>query len=404
MNISNNVKVAAGLAISGGLAVGGWLVIEGVFRDRIADLNALHRLHLADRRSAWDLEASGRRLEDQRADQRRLVRQHEELIAAFGGPVSAAARNPRTDIAGMLRDVCELCAGETGATRVEVDRFTEFSLVIDMERVGPEPAPEKIIHCVLRHCAAYVHAIQFHRRGIVVAELDRRAIESVADWGAASDETVRRLVAEMNEASGVSVASADAGASQEHSGDDENLPLRTQRLKKALNQMDAAANHSIQKINGAVRLQLEALNAQSARSANEFAAATDQLTESARVLSEAKAFFIAPVDYYRRMMVEAGLDQLYIDAETRSRRKVEDAVKSSLALEIIAKAEKRGQTVGRLLQLMRDAGGTWSYDLLTRQFQFDYPETAKDYRKIAEQMALDSADLEAAFDRWKSAK
>lgn len=400
MNTPGLFRITVTFAVFVGLTVGGLIAIEGLFRDRTEDLNAMHRLHLASRRSDWEKDAAGRVVDEQRAGQQRLVRRHEEMVLALGGPVAAAAKNPDADLAGMLRAICGLCVGNQSATQLSVERFTEFNLAVDLDLVPSGQSPEEILLCVLRHGSAYVNRMRFHRRGLIVAELDRRAIESISDWGAASLDTVRQLVAEMDEVRGVVATPVAIRPSPAGRDEDEgNMSHRSQLSKQALTRLGDAVSNSIQAINQAVRLQTAALGFENARGVNEITTARAQLLESGQILGDARAFFGDPAEFYRRVMVEVGLDRLYIDAELRSRRLL-DAVNAPLALEIIAKAERRGRTAGQLLQVMGDALGTWTYDRLTRNFQFDSPQTAAAYRAAADQLSQDAAELDAALVRW----
>ncbi len=392
-------RVATVLLVLIAVTMGGVFAIEAVYRDRASELEARHRLHLVARESAWNTETDERMQADQREDQDRLVRQHEEMIQAFGGPVAAAAKNPQVNIAGMLGDVCRECTGVNGATRLTVERFTEFHLAIESERLGTDRNLDEIILCVLKHCAFYVHQIQILRQGLVVAALDRRAIELTPDWSHATVETVRAGLEEMENDGRVG---KDDPALRWAALEDEegNLTVRASRWKKALAKLDEAANRSIQSINRAVQFQRQALLAQRVGSSGAFSAAGSQLSESQRMLKEARAFFSAPADHYRRMLTEAGVDRLYIDAELRSFQTDGDPIRAILALELIENAERRGDLTRRLLQILAEDQGNWIFHAASGQISFESERTAETFRTLSSEIEKQSANLESAMTRW----
>jgi hypothetical protein len=120
------------------------------------------------------------------------------MVAAMGGPVAAAAKDPLTDIAGMIRTVAGQCSGEPRCATVTVDRFTEFTLKIDLNVADAARSRAAIARCVLQQVFPYVYHLQFVRGGSVIAELDRQAIESVPDWASADLATIDTLAGSIS--------------------------------------------------------------------------------------------------------------------------------------------------------------------------------------------------------------
>ena len=177
------------------------------------------------------------------------------------------------------------------------------------------------------------------------------------------------------------------------------MTRREQLQKQARTAFIASITSSINLVNQAIRTQAGVVQLGDVRGVADMQAKQEQLLKSDQALENARVFFGNPTEDYRRAMVGAGLDALYIEAELRSPAIVE-AVMAPQALVVIQKAENLNHAAARLVQVMSEALGTWSYDRLTQRFQFDSSASAANYREAAQQLEQNSAELEAALADW----
>jgi hypothetical protein len=383
------------------LALAGWVGISAFFEQRSQRLRAASLASQRQREATWVMEARQRKLAAQQAEQVRLQRQREEMLEAFGGPVAAAAKNPRVDIAGMLKSVAEQCAGGRRGTGVAVDRFTEFTLTIALEEADADAAkaPTEIARCILGQVGGYVHRLRFLRRGMVAAELDRRAIESIPVWSQASTDDVQALLASLGAAAENPAGRSDEAGRMPAPDEERNLTRREQLQNEAFRQFSDAFTNAVNKVNYAIRQQDSVTALVDLRGVADLNAKQGLLAASERNLADAARFFSNPTEVYRRTLVAAGLDALFIETTLRARESA-DTSQSSLALAAIERAQNRSRSVGRLLQFMGQNLGNWSYDTGTRQVQFDSSATAANFRAETRQVEQDAAELEAAISRW----
>ncbi len=90
----------------------------------------------------------------------------------------------------MIRRVAHACAPKGARVDVNVDRFTEFDLVVAFNSLETRRVLADCARCVLGACSPYVNSLQFVYDTNVLAGLDRRQIDGLTNWQTASLEDV----------------------------------------------------------------------------------------------------------------------------------------------------------------------------------------------------------------------
>src|SRR5688572_5756162 len=91
-------------------------------------LLAGHQKSIAARQEHFELREVRRQIEARDGALRRGRRHHEEYVAALGGRIGTALKDPALPILGMLHELTRACSPPGSVPHVRVERFTEFNL------------------------------------------------------------------------------------------------------------------------------------------------------------------------------------------------------------------------------------------------------------------------------------
>jgi hypothetical protein len=161
------------------------LVLAGIIFGGLIACIALHGYYSgAERQLRFDHERELRTLRAQASERATEAanRRRREIQQAFGGAVQEVAKNPKLPLTEMIRSVARLCAPRGTEVEVRVDRFTEFDVDFQLTRKISDDEMARVTKAFLGECSAYVNSIRFIHAGQVIAEADRRKIDSIPDW------------------------------------------------------------------------------------------------------------------------------------------------------------------------------------------------------------------------------
>lgn len=122
-----------------------------------------------------------------------VQRERRELEAALGGPVPMVVKNPDLSLSAMIHGVALACTPAGTRAAVTVDRFTEFDLVLALPGLETRLVLADCARCILEPCAPYLHSLRFTYDTNVLAALDRRQLDRVAQWDGATRDQVLEL-------------------------------------------------------------------------------------------------------------------------------------------------------------------------------------------------------------------
>jgi hypothetical protein len=312
--------VLCGLVIA--LAVVGW---------RLADTRLVREDELARAAVTEAREAEVRRkLEADAAlekEARRVafeaeIRRREEAERALGGPLDAIVKEPGLTIQEMLRRLAVAVSPAGASVSVQVERFTEFLIHIDLPDTAGYDEMAGWSREILRRTHRYVHLLRWIREGIVIGEIDRREIESVKDWEAAPASTLATLVRNAPEVeTGVGEMSArevdlsgGGAAEPEFEADPRDEGTRMGEVNRRFNELLRARVNTVTNLLTEIGRAVNLAPLQAAASAQ---AEVDRIDKAAREFQGLRAFFRNPAAEMDRLLREAGLEGEFRTATLR---------------------------------------------------------------------------------------
>jgi hypothetical protein len=116
------------------------------------------------------------------------------LEIALGGPLVATFKNADYTLHEALNLAARLCAPPNAQTRVDVDRFTEFTVTYDSAVQIPTNQMVKTARSLLPLTKTYLDAVRFAVNGRVSGEINRSDIEFIDDWARAPEQRIVALL------------------------------------------------------------------------------------------------------------------------------------------------------------------------------------------------------------------
>ncbi len=362
----------------------GMLLVSVLLDGRKTDLEhsawTRHQDKVFTRGKQWRREDAARKSIDEEAARRG----QRDVEKAFGGALSLATRNPDLTLREMIEQTARACAPPEFGISVHVDRFTEFEVLVHLPRSPERATVANFSRCLLQHCATYVHSIRFALNGKVGAELDRRAIESVADWSAVNVSDVESLFVETEAPPGSETKESISGASrhgsdlEELTGDARRLATVAANLKQSHQRAADSLKVSIDSIESAVSLT-------GVSSAADLQSKLRVLDQTARDIESWRAFHLQSGEEYLRLLKAENLDPLLILILARCFNE-----RSSLEMPHVnrlraALLEHRRQCRG-LIETMLQHWGHWSVDGTTQRIRFESSTSHDAHEKASRRM------------------
>jgi hypothetical protein len=386
------------IGIAGTVSVGICVALERRQELQEKELAAAHQKTVAARKEQFELQDVKRQIDARDEAVRRRQRYDDEYVAALGGPVGAALKHPDLTILGMLHELARACSPLGSAPHVTVDRFTEFTVLIELPRKETNAVLAEIAHHLLLHSSQYVNTVRFSHRGTVLAQLDRRAIESIADWTKASAGSVEELL--LNPEFSEPPTFVGAVPPVEQPGPEpQNLPPEVQRQKMAEERFVEAYRRADAQLRAAFEQQMAAINLAGVKLVSDLDERRKLLAEAERAAAEAKRVLANPVIEYERTLQQQQLDPVYIRAAVRTAAQTYGNSRGAVAA-MFAALDERSTCAGQFLTTMKGHFGAWTYQPFQDQIEFHDPTAERDYAAAIKRFNAASEALNQAIDRW----
>jgi hypothetical protein len=345
---------------------------------------------------------------------RQLVQEHrQKLEAAWGGATEAACKDPHLAIAGMLEGLAQTCALTPGVT-VRVDRFTEFEISVRWDGPLDVARMANVCFCLLPRATPFARALRFVQRGVIVAELDERAIDSIPDWTRASLVDIQNLLSTPQNSASQNGGGSKVGtwstdfqrklkdlsstAEEAAAGGDGQ---RIQDAQKAFDQMLASHN---QRLKSVLEMQDQAGRLADLSSADSLQSKLRLLRQAAVDLGQTRQFLLNQDSEFRQTFQSREVDPLFIHIQMRSLS--ERQARRRPYLEALFQAvEQRQNSAELFLTEMQRTWGAWSAAGTT--IQFSTPEAQAAYRQASDQLsqATDRTSTAIrALNDWEAAR
>ena len=379
------------------LVLAAWLVRR--FEDRAAVLRANHQQQLAALQKQWAREDAARKVAAHEEALRRRHARQRELEQALGGPTEVPARNPDLNIKEMLEQTARACAPAGASVVVRVDRFTEFEVIVTLKGAPGTNQLAELTTCLLRHGAPYVHSLRFIQGGRVIAELDQRALELVADWSQASVTIAEEILA----SSGVAAPSPDAAANDAQPPSiKEETPELTgdqKRLQEVEDEFNRARASQFERLNKLIDAQDHAPRLASVGSMSVLEERLKWLGDNESVLGSARALLLKPGVEFRHRLEEQKFDPLVVTILCRGMTERRQQELPYLAKLLDAAAERQRVTKS-FLAAMQSQWGNWSADPAAGQILFDSLSAQEAYKRGNAEYDKAGTALGTALREW----
>ena len=159
------------------------MVTARLARARETATRGAHGATLMVLKHKWDLDVAARN-----------QRHRTQLRTACGGGLDAIPKDPALSISEMLRELAEAAAPAGSRVSLHVDAFTEFHIQIRLKAPRDKQGAARTAKSILGVSSQYVHTISLLYTDGSVLELDRRAIERIADWRFADLPSIEQLL------------------------------------------------------------------------------------------------------------------------------------------------------------------------------------------------------------------
>jgi hypothetical protein len=395
MKIPRINKIFAGpflLTIVLGLAI--WLAFDG----REARIRGEQHRFLDERRSVWQQEDEGRAIRARGKLREWEKASAQETIAALGGPIEAAIKDPELDIRRMLEHMGSACAPANTSVSVTVDQFTEFDVAMVLHEHLSLPELAAISKDFLKRAVPYVAGIRFIQGNEVLAELDSAAIDSVTDWSGVPADSVQALLlaAAIPGQAGLAGGANDSNAAPPNTEalNPDQLTIKDAQTtyKKDSDEHGRALNELVADLNQAA--QLDSLQSQS-----QFESRFRWLDQLAAKLAVEREFFMDQAADMERLLSGKGLDPLIVTIITRGIK--ERQVDQSVILTNYFQADSAYlDQIRAFLTSMRNYLGEWDVDRTTHRIRFSTVDAQDAYTLGVKSLDASVQVVNDAFQAW----
>jgi hypothetical protein len=391
------------VALIGLTLVLGWL-IQFVAADRMAQLQAEQTQFRASRQAAWLQTDSEHALAVSQKAGQEIAAQTNRLIAALGGPLGAALKNPELDVRRMLEQLAAAYAPAQTEISVSVDRFTEFDVAFVLHNSLTFPRLAALAKHFLTYGLPYVHSVRFIQGNEVLGELNESAIESVTNWNGVSLATVQDLLLVDDPQNQPAIATTADPAETAGSSTDEDLTADGIKIKAAntiFQQHFSAHAHALTQLINDLD---QAARLDSITGADQLSARIRSLDAfTARIAAE-RDFFMNQSEDMETLWQDQGLSELQITILKRSndRRSAGRIVAATDLCEAMAGEQEQ---VRKFLTSMQSDWGDWSGTATGSQIELQFTTAAAkdDYEKQWRRVQGATEAVRNAVRRWQNA-
>lgn len=392
-----NIQRTTFLGILGAVFVFGLVRIPMAahWQSRLLDLQAAQTKQLAEKKNQW-AEARGnlqesleRELEDER------ISFTNTLITLQGGHVPAIAKRPNQTVPQLLQNTVAACLPAGAKATVKVDRFTEFSILIDLASKPTRGELVSISACFLPYTAAYLHQVVYRFQGSMLAEIGKQALESVTDWNGLSRERFAALFDWGSEDGPEAVPAVSTALPPE----DRQEPVLVQEQRRVSRVFYDEFNRANQELTEAVRALQRAVDLKKFESREERSARLESITVAESRLKWAHAVLSDPPGRYEQLLREARFVPAYIRASVRGCDRRYGFCRVN-ADDLFRRAQDLSKATRSYLTLLITESESWSFDTSGEKFLFSQPRVANEFTSRRDELNLRMTEFGRALKNW----
>lgn len=327
-----------------------------------------------------------------------------EVDKALGGPVDAALRNPEFTLQRALQSAADACAPSNSVARVEVDRFTEFTVVIR----SPEPlATNQMIAFArefLPQTSKYIDSVRFSVREKIIAELDREDIQFVSNWNEVSDARLIMLLARELPASVAQDAAELARIRQEQALAEVLVaePGLREKVSRADRNFRQIAQKAYEHLSLAVDLTHRAAAITEVRALGDLDKLEKQIRDARDHFARSKEFWKSPADAWGKSLAAENLSAQAREQFTQNFSAVfqTDDQKMQKLFEAL---DGQMESTAYLLRLLADNQGGWKFLREEGAIQFTDLNFGRTFERARLQVRNDAEATQTALQIWNNA-
>lgn len=293
-----------------------------------------------------------RRMEAHLSVLNRRAEYEQELEKARGGGLAAIVKDSRLSIAEMLGAIARSVTPEGSKVEVSVERFTDFTVSVELPAVLPVAELATISGKLLELGTPYLHRLSFFAERRLIGEIDPLFIASAAKQKIPATEViVQSLLTSVADEPKPAQAAAKVSVSPERSSEvavpferimkewSDAYRANMEAVSKVLDRLNAAVDLQTLKTKGDVRLRLKSVE------------------EAGTQIAKAERYFPACLDALKAQLTPA-TDPLVVNI---TMREAESAHGGEIRLmkPLLSELTAFQFTVRRLLQTLDAPGANW---------------------------------------------
>lgn len=345
----------------------GWLlmcllsvVIVHVFQSRARDHHRERHAELRQELEQIHTESqTALRQELKENDQTRLEKQKATWLQAVGGVVEWAAKNPEYDIQTMLEQVARASSPAGSVVSTRVDRFTEYSLTVELPSGVSTNLVLRVARDVLRHGKTFLSQVTFVKASTLIAEITPAEMDRIKGTQRISDAELAGLL--WNRGSdGVASGSNPqpvAVRSQKSASPPPDIEKEiAEQLRAALHQAFALFDSIRDLLNGAIRDHRELSQVEGLDALPAFRRRYSRLSDVAQSIRQARARLGVAAGEYRLVLEQRGFSPSVAQRSAERLSARLSPLESRLVVALKALEDQNGAVSSYLKELERHLG------------------------------------------------
>lgn len=397
----NRFTVTIGwLVLWSGIAAAGWFLIDQSNKVSLAKIKSADTQVAArdeNLRQGLFLREQDLRRVSRDAAERRLL----EFDQALGSPLQSAFKDPGLSIRQALQRAAFACAPTNADVRVEVERFTEFTISLSSERNLSTNQMIQVARELVPMAKPFLFALRFTVKGTVVAELDRSDIDFIDDWSRAQADRIAMLLAPEvpagveNDFAAIDRLKQERGLAQALAESPDLQP----KLQAAQTKLNEQVRKAFDDLNAALTLSQKASSFGEVAKISDLDANQRDLTAALARAAAAKEFWNNVTNHWGGLLKAEGVSSESYDQLVNTLPLILRS-DPSLTAKVFDALDARIESGRYFLKLAAERFGVWRFDMEKGQFGFTDEEYAKRFRRAQEQLTQDSHALENALRAW----
>jgi hypothetical protein len=319
----------------------------------------------------------------------------------LGNPLEGAFKDPELTIRQALQRAAYASAPTNADARVEVERFTEFTVSVSSEQTLSTNQMIDMARALLPLAKPYLYALRFTVKGTVVAELDRSDIDFIDDWARAPADRIAMLLPREvpagaeNAAAAIDLLKQERGLSQTLA----EAPDLTPKLQAAQTKFMERVRKALDDLNAALTLSQKATSLGEVAKISDLDSHQRNLATAIARAAAARQFWINVTNQWSEVLKGEGISGEPLNQLLNALPLIFH-YDPNLSVKVFDALDARLESSRYFLKLAAEKFGVWQFDMEKGQFGFTDEEYAKRFRRAQDQFIQDSRALDTALHAW----